>query len=279
MRPNQLQRLCASLQDRGQLIPVVVVPGETGNRWVLIDGYRRVAALTTLRRDTAQAETWEMDVDQALMICLVRDDARHWEAIEQAALIQLLSQRHSLREIGRQTGRDVSWVSRRKALIEDLPEAVIAAVLGGALSLWSATRILAPLARANSGHADQLLAQLRQTPRSTRELNQFFQHYQQATQYQRQRMIEDPDLFFRAQAHRTEATAAKRLAEGPEGRWCRDLARLRELLGQLVEQAGVVLGAITDETQRKRLTGGFDNIEIRFRQLQQRINGETTDDQ
>lgn len=279
MRPHQRQQLSASLQDCGQLVPVVAVAGETQDGWVLIDGYRRVTVLTALKQDMVQAEIWDMDVDQALMTCLLRNDGRHWEVIEQAALIQWLSRRHSLREIGRLTGRDVSWVSRRKELLEALPEPVTTAVLSGQLSPWSANRILIPLARANSAHADQLLAQLRQTPRSTRELKQFFQHYQQATQHQRQRMVDDPDLFFRAQAHRTETTAAKALAAGPEGRWCRDLAKLRELLGQLIEQANKVLNTGLATTQRQQLTHGFDVIEERFQQLRQHIDRDKADDQ
>ena len=41
-----------------------------------------------------------------------------------------------------------------------------------------ATRVLAPLARANTAQATQLLTALTATPLTTRELHTWFQHYQ-----------------------------------------------------------------------------------------------------
>jgi hypothetical protein len=49
-----------------------------------------------------------------------------------------------------------------------------ASVRAGRLSSWAATRIVAPLARANPEHADRLLMALSQAPLSTRELRRWF---------------------------------------------------------------------------------------------------------
>jgi ParB family chromosome partitioning protein len=164
------------------LIPVVAVP-EQNNRWVLIDGYRRIEALRRLSRDTAQVELWDCPLSQALLIVLVRVQGRPWEAIEEGALIRELITGFKLsqREVARQTGRDVSGVNRRLSLVQDLPEALFVAICQGELSPWAATRVLAPLARANSEQAQTLRASLQRDPLSTRELATWYQHYQKPT--------------------------------------------------------------------------------------------------
>ena len=148
-------------------MPVVAV-GEQEHRWVLIDGYLRIEALRRLSRDTARVELWECPLAQALLLVLVRVQGRAWEAIEEGAVIRELVGQCGLsrREVARQTGRDVSWVSRRLTLVEDLPEAVFAAVCAGELSTWAAVRVLAPLARANAEQAQTLLGALQREPLS-----------------------------------------------------------------------------------------------------------------
>jgi hypothetical protein len=108
--------------------------------WVLVDGYLRIEALRCLSRDTARVELWDCPLAQALLLVLVRVQGRAWEAIEEGALLRKLVGPCGLsrREVARQTGRDVSWVSRRLTLLEDLPEAVFAAVCAGELSIWTA---------------------------------------------------------------------------------------------------------------------------------------------
>jgi ParB family transcriptional regulator, chromosome partitioning protein len=49
----------------------------------------------------------------------------------------------------------VSWGSRRLQLLSGLTDIALAAVCDGRLSSWAASRVVAPLARANSDHADQ----------------------------------------------------------------------------------------------------------------------------
>src|SRR5580658_5301929 len=59
--PARQRRLLASLADSGQQTPIVVVAaeGET-DRYVVIDGYKRMAALELLGRDTVEAVVWPM---------------------------------------------------------------------------------------------------------------------------------------------------------------------------------------------------------------------------
>jgi len=143
-------------------------------------------------------EVWKRSVDAALLVSLGRETERGWEAIEEATLLYELSQRHSLRTLAQRVGRDLSWVSRRLSLFKALPEELLEAVRQGRLSVWAATRILAPLARADSAHARSLLSALEQTPLSTRELERLFAQYQRAPQAQRERLVEHPGLFVQA---------------------------------------------------------------------------------
>ncbi|MCP4379059.1 MAG: ParB N-terminal domain-containing protein, partial [bacterium] len=153
-QPRVVNRLARSIEQNGQLVPVVAV-AEQENRWVLIDGYLRIEALRRVSRDTAWVECWDCPLSQALLMVLVRVQARSWEALEEGAIIRELIQRFELsqREVARQSGRDVSWVNRRLSLVQELPEALFVAICRGELSTWAATRVLAPLARANNDDA------------------------------------------------------------------------------------------------------------------------------
>ncbi len=85
---------------------------------------------------------------------------------------------------------------------------------GGKLSSWSANRVVVPLARAN---ADRLLTTLADAPLSTRELNDWFEHYQKASRGSRERMVRHPRLFLDAWRENDEQREGLRLRNGPEG--------------------------------------------------------------
>lgn len=270
--PASLQRLLASIEQQGQLVPVVVVPdGDSDGHWVLIDGYRRLAVLQRLGADRIWVDVWARSVDEALLACLARGPERPWEAIEQAALIQELASRHSLQAIAQQLGRDVSWVSRRLSLLKALPEDLLEQVRQGRVSVWAATRILAPLARANSAHARTLLAQLAQQPFSTRALKRLYAHYQQATRGQRERLVENPGLFLRALETREEDSAEKRLADGPEGAWCKDLAVVSGLLKRLLRQVPTLFAPPQEPVECARLRQALAATKTHFQRLEQAL--------
>jgi len=53
--PLRQRRLLASLADSGQQTPIVVVAAGVPERYLVIDGHKRVAALEQLGRDTVAA--------------------------------------------------------------------------------------------------------------------------------------------------------------------------------------------------------------------------------
>lgn len=270
--PQRLENLTRSIERNGQLAPVIAVADEQDDlHWVLIDGYRRLAALQQVGEDLIWVDVWDHPVDEALLLCLARGPERAWEAIEEAALLQELATRYSLREIARRIGRDVSWVSRRLNLFKALPEDLLEAVRRGKLSVWAATRILAPLARANPGHARTLLAGLEQQPVSTRELKRLYDHYQQSNRAQRARLVENPALFLQALQSQEEANDDTRLAEGPEGLWYKDLAVTAKLLKRLLRQVPLLFTPQQEPLERTRLQQAFTRIKVTFQRLDERI--------
>ena len=62
---GQQRRLLASLAASGQQTPIVVVAVEEQPRYQVIDGYKRIAALEQLGRDTVEAVVWAMSESDA----------------------------------------------------------------------------------------------------------------------------------------------------------------------------------------------------------------------
>ena len=245
------QRLAAlerSLAEAGQLRPLIAVPAPapaTPSRFVLIDGYRRLAALRRLGRDTAWVEVWACDTARALVALLAHAQTRPFEPLEQALLLQELASESGLSQhaLARALGRDVSWVSRRRALLSALSEPLLAAVMAGTLSAWAAVRVLVPLARANPAHAEAVLAALREAPLSTRELARWLAHYQGASAATRERLVAHPALFAKADQANEDQQQARALARGPEGAWAADCARAERLLANLRTRLAPLAGS------------------------------------
>jgi hypothetical protein len=141
----------------------------------------------------------------------------------------------------------------------------------GRLSLWAATRILAPLARANAAHARTLLAQLEQQPLSTRELGRLYEQYRQASKVQRRRLVENPALFVQALDTRAQASADRRLAAGPEGAWYKDLRVVGSLLERLLGQVPTLFGPTQVAAERERLQQAFAAAKTQFQRLEQAL--------
>ena len=169
--------LVNAIERCGQIIPVITVK-EGDLSFVLIDGYLRIAALKRCGKDTVMAEIWRCKEADALVQVFMRTQERRWEALEQAYMIKELQERHqlSLGKIAALMGKDKSWVSRRLSLLQALPDDILQMVRMGHVSIWAATRVLAPLARANPDHATTLTASLLKEQISTRDLTTFFKH-------------------------------------------------------------------------------------------------------
>jgi ParB family chromosome partitioning protein len=236
--PRAVERIARSIECGGQIVPCIAVADppvqvlEGSERLVLIDGYRRIAALRRLGRDTARVECWACDLVEAVLGVLARTQSRPLASIEEALLVRELVQSLGLsqHDVARRCGRDVSWVSRRLQLLSGLPDAALVAVIEGRLSSWAASRVVAPLARANSEHADRLVKALCAAPLSSRELRNWFEHYQKASRVARERLVSHPHLFLAALEESIEQCVSARLRDGPEGSCEIELRRINVLI-------------------------------------------------
>src|SRR5262245_4875477 len=271
IEPQAVEKLVRAIERNGQIVPCIVAAAspdtsgtESTERLVLIDGYRRVAALRRLGRDRAFVERWPCDLTEAVLGVLARTQSRPFAAIEEALLLRELTQGLgvSQREAARRCARDGSWVNRRLQLLASLPEAALSAVREGRLSSWAAARVIAPLARANAAHADRLLHAQGQAQLSTRDLRQWFEHYQKARRSIRERMVDHPRLFVQALNERAEERSSERLRNGPEGECEADLWRINELICRVRKRLSM-LCPISAElvTALTRAQGNFEGLQ------------------
>src|SRR5579862_8651600 len=159
--PARQRRLLASLAESGQQTPIVVVAAEgQADRYVVIDGYKRLAALEQLGRDTVEAVVWPMSEAAAVLLDRSLRLSEQETALEVGWLLGELEQRfgYSLDELARRFDRSVSWVSRRLALVELLPEAIQQQVREGKLTAQVAMKYLAPVARVSAGDCTRMAA-------------------------------------------------------------------------------------------------------------------------
>lgn len=229
--------------------------------FVLIDGYLRVWSLKRLGRDTVMAEVCPAGELHALFGVLSRTGERHWESVEQAWILRDIKDRFgcTASEMARSVGHDLSWVSKRLALLETLSDNILQAVCKGQVSTWAATRVLVPLARANPSHAENLTHYLAKTPQSCRNLAAFLKHYENSNRQTRERMVTAPSLFFKANESRDERTLAQALEQGPEGEWIKDCEIVTHVLRRLLRRVNTVIYTGQTEMDRTRLICVFQD--------------------
>jgi len=260
-----------SLQQHGQQVPVIVVPEslERAEHWILLDGYRRLQVLVNQHQDTVDSEIWHCTVDQALLLLLANHQGHAWEALEEALWMNELIQcyGYSQRTLAQRIGRDSSVIVRRLQLLAGCDELLLSAMRMGAVSTWAATRIVLPMARANTDHAKQLIEHLKATRYSTRQLQQFYQHYQRCNKTVRDHMVERPDLFFSSLIEQQQAQSAQQLAHGPEGKWreaCESLVRQINCLATVLP---VLFAQPLPDEQRQSLLKPWQRCQARWEQF------------
>src|SRR5213593_3236056 len=199
--PERQRRLLASLAASGQQTPIVVVAvSEHLDRYLVIDGYKRVAALEQLARDTVEAVVWEMSEADALVLDRSMRFSEQETALEQGWLLSELEQRfgYSLEDLARRFDRSVSWVSRRLALVEQLPESVQQRVRAGEISPHVAMKYLAPVARANPSDCQRMADAFSKYRFSSRQASELYTAWRDASASIRQRILDSPELFLNA---------------------------------------------------------------------------------
>jgi ParB/RepB/Spo0J family partition protein len=199
-RPEQERRLLTSLAEVGQQVPIVVVQDQGNSRFVVIDGHKRVRSLRKLARDTVLANQWPGTESDALIVTRLMQTAEPEAALEQSWLLAELHGRFglSLEELARRFGHSVSWVSRRLALVQELPDSIQQRVRHGEIVPHAAAKYLVPLARANRGACLELVEAIGSTRLSSRDFGILYSSYQTGNWLTRQRLITDPLMFLKS---------------------------------------------------------------------------------
>ena len=278
-RPERVSSLASSIERLGQIIPVIALR-EGMDSFVLIDGYLRVKAVRRCRRDTVAAEIWECKEEEALVEVLARAHTRKWDLIEEAALLRELYHQYHLPQsrIASLLGRKQGWVSGRLALYDALSEDILELIRKGCISTWAATRVIAPIARAIPEHGKVLSESLTKEDLSTRDLALFFRHYQKANRKQRENMVLQPALFLKALRAREEATEAKGLKEGVEGKWLRELRWIAHRLRGLLKEVPTLFYSGQGNLDRRILLTALEESQGLFVELEKKIRRLDRDD-
>jgi len=255
--PQHYRRLLASLAAAGQQTPIVVVlaegnsTGQTNPTYLVIDGYKRIAALQQLGRDTVDATVWGMSEAEALLLDRTLRLSQQETALEQGWLLLEMEQRYgySIQDLARRFDRSTTWVARRLALVELLPEAIQQQVREGTIAAQLAMKYLIPVARISVEDCERMAAAFARHRWNTRQAGQLYAAWREGSRLVRERILAAPELFLKTQrqppaAAITEAAALERDLETVSASVQRASRRLNVALSEMD-------GKQRDQAQRK----------------------------
>ena len=269
--PGRQRRLLASLAECGQQTPIVVVAAEgQADRYVVIDGYKRITALEQLGRDTVEAVVWPMSEAGAVLLDRSLRLSEHETALEVGWLLVELEQRfgYGLDELARRFDRSVSWVSRRLALVELLPEAIQQQVREGKVTAQVAMKFLVPVARQSQEDCQRMAAIFAQHHCDTREAGQLYAVWRQGSTAIRKRILAEPELFFKAQRQEKKpaTTAAAELL--------RDLEMVAAIVHRAQRRLAGAAAAELDRQQCEAARRQIDRIQSQLQRLDEKLQPE-----
>ncbi len=226
-RPRVERQLLASLASSGQQVPITVIrePAEAPvPAFVVIDGFRRIRSLKTLRHDAVEATVLGLPELDALLYQHAQRHREDESVVEQAWLVAELSDRFdlSLEQLSLRLGHSASWVSRRLALVRELPESVQELVRKGRIGAHAAMRSLVPLARAKPDECRELAAAVAPLQVTSRQLARVVETWRRSSPEVHRRILENPQLFLRVEETpaprptRSERTTRHRAPEDAE---------------------------------------------------------------
>lgn len=265
--PARQRRLLASLAESGQQTPIVVVAAEgQADRYVVIDGYKRIAALQQLGRDTVEAVVWPMSEAAAVLLDRSLRLSEHETALEVGWLLQELEQRfgYSLDELARRFDRSVTWVSRRLALVELLPESIQEQVRAGEIAAQVAMKFLVPVARQSLEDCQRMAAIFAKHHCDTREAGQLYAAWRRGSAAIRQRILDDPALFFKTQRQ-------EKATPGPVAELIRDLEMVAAIVNRAHRRLAGAAAVEVEDQQRAAARQQIERIEKQLKRIEEKL--------
>ena len=279
LRINDLRRrsqVVESLVTHGQQVPVVVVREDRGSdRYVLVDGCLRVAALEALSRDQVEAVSWEMSEPHALVLSHRLNNAQKRTALEEGWLLQELVCGHGLgrEELSILLGRSRSWISRRLSLVACLPESVQRKVKQGRLGAHVAMKYLVPLARANAGDCERLVERLSGEKVSVRQMHRLYLAWRGGDAEQRKRVVDHPRLFLQSIAEESKEEAY----DSPLALLLRDLAIIASVASRAGKWSEDPSCRCSSQRDQRRLRSRLGTARRSFAELASQLGEEILD--
>ncbi|MEE9264904.1 MAG: ParB/RepB/Spo0J family partition protein, partial [Vicinamibacteria bacterium] len=272
-RPEWERRLISSLAECGQQSPIVVVEASEGEqRYVVVDGYKRVRGLKRLKQDTVRASLWTVGEAEALIQHRLMQSRESPSALEQGWLLRELNERFGMDplELAQRFDRTPSWVSRRLSLVKQLPEEIQQRVRVGKLLAHAAMKYLVPLARANYEDCLRLVDGISSRRLTTRQIGRLYTAYVSGNETTRELVLQKPLVFLQAQEqarHPVELTSFEELQS--------DMNLLASVSRRVLRRirGGVELVAEEQEQLRR----GYLQAKADFEQLARRCDKEWTD--
>jgi ParB family chromosome partitioning protein len=268
--PHRQRHLLASLADSGQQTPIVVVVSkDNGERYLVIDGHKRIAALRQLGRDTVEATVWPMSEAEALLLSRSLRFSPQESALEQGWLLSEMERcfGYALDELARRFDRSISWVSRRLALVELLPEAVQLHVREGTLTAQIAMKYLVPIARVGADDCERMASAFVKHRCDTRQAAQLYTAWREGSRVVRERILAEPELFLKTQRQSpgVKPAAFEQIERDLE----MALAILRRAGRRLTEALPEMNGAQREQTQNR-----IENVRRELSRMAERIGKE-----
>jgi ParB/RepB/Spo0J family partition protein len=262
------RRLLASLAESGQQTPIVVVAAQgQAERYVVIDGYKRIVALEQLGRDTVEVVMWPMSEAAAVLLDRSLRLSEHETALEVGWLLAELERRfdYGLDELARRFDRSVSWVSRRLALAEVLPEAIQQQVREGKILAQVAMKFLAPVARQSLEDCQRMAAIFAEHHCDTRQAGQLYAAWRKGSSAVRKRILDDPELFFKTQRQAQEKVA------GTGAELLRDLEMVVAIVNRAQRRLAGAAATELDDQQGKAARHQIERIQSQLRRIDEEI--------
>ena len=263
--PGRQRLLLASLAESGQQTPIVVVAAEgQADRYVVIEGYKRIVALEQLGRDTVEAVVWPMSEAAAVLLDRSLRLSEHETALEVGWLLAELEQRfgYGLDELARRFDRSVSWVSRRLALVEVLPEAIQQQVREGKILAQVALKFLVPVARQSLEDCQRMAAIFAGHHCDTRQAGQLYGAWRKGSAAIRKRLLDDPELFFKTQRQAQEKAPA-----GTGAELLRDLEMVAAIVNRAQRRLAGAAATELDDQQLKAARHGIERIQKQLHRI------------
>lgn len=274
--PERERGLVASLAQNGQQVPVVVVASAEAERYVVVDGYKRIRGLKRLHQDTVVSTVWALEEAEALILERLMHGQQSCSALEQGWLLQELNQRFGFltEELARRFDRSPSWVSRRLNLVRELPEAIQQGVLRGEIQPHAAMKYLIPLARANLSDCMSIVEGVKSRRLTTRQMGKLYRAYVCGTEQTRELVLQSPLVFLKADEEvRRELPVEASPFEGLKT----DLNLLASVCRRVVNRFRKGLGVQLRSGEREQARRLYLQAQAEFETLARRCDKEVLD--